>query len=100
MGLVYQDMGKDEAALAAFSEAIERAPENTALQINRRQLMLRVQGMSTLDRYAVLVTEYPEPTSAVASICKRTGRKRAVGRGTRCLSNGAEIRPKRPAGTP
>ena len=60
LGIVYQDMGRDEAALAAFSEAIERAPENTALQINRRQLTLRVQGMSMPDRYAVLVTEYPD----------------------------------------
>ena len=46
--------------MPAFSEAIERAPENRDLQINRRQLTLRAQGMSMHDRYAVLVTEYPE----------------------------------------
>ncbi len=77
LGLVYQDLGKDGAALSSFTSALERAPENIALQINRRQLLLRREGMSTLDRYAVLVREYPKQHQlwrAYASLLAEGGR--------------------------
>jgi len=77
LGLVYQDLGKDGAALSSFTSALERAPENIALQINRRQLLLRREGMSTLDRYAVLVREFPEQPQlwrAYASLLAEGGR--------------------------
>ncbi len=77
LGLARQDIGDWDGARRAFSQALERAPEDGPTHINLRMLALRRSGRSLLECYEQLVVEFPRQADlwrALASELAGVGR--------------------------